>query len=307
MSRKMSQAADVDELFDVKNAYYTGSYQSCINEAQKLSPSDADISIDRDVYLYRSYLALKKFGVVRDEINGNSPTLLQPLKTLLAYLQSEENASRRENVVAEVEKQVQGGDGANTTSILVNASILYHEENYEMTLRVLHAAPSDHLESMALRLQTLLKMDRIDLAKKEVKSMQERDDDATLTQLAQAWVNMYMGGDKIQDAYYIYQELIDKHGSTPLLLNGQAASYIGQEKFDEAEAALQEAVEKDPNNVDTLINLIVLSQQTGKPPEVCNRYMTQLKDDHPHHQFVKCFIQKEQDFSRMAQQYAMSA
>ena len=53
-----------------------------------------------------------------------------------------------------------------------------------------------------------------------------------------------------------------------MLLNGQSASYIGQEKFDEAEAALQEAVEKDPNNVDTLINLIVLAQQTGKSTEV---------------------------------------
>ena len=102
--------------------------------------------------------------------------------------------------------------------------------NYEGALRTLHAAPSDHLECTALRLQALLKMDRLDLARKEMKSMQEKDDDATLTQLAQAWVNMSIGGEKIQDAYYIYQELIDKFGSTPLLLNGQDTSFLGQAK-----------------------------------------------------------------------------
>lgn len=53
-----------------------------------------------------------------------------------------------------------------------------------------------------------------------------------------------------------------------MLLNGQAVTFIGQGKYEEAEAALQEALTKDSKNADTLINLIALQRHLEKGPEV---------------------------------------
>eukprot|EP00795_Rhopilema_esculentum_P005869 gene5869-11194_t len=234
----MAAGGDVDELFELRNAFYIGNFQHCINEAQRVKPSTPDLRIERDVFLYRAYTAQGKYGVVLDEVKGSSPGEVQAIRVLADYLQ---NPGKKEHILKQLEAKINSSDFSEYF-LLIASTIYFHEQDYDSALRCLHQ--SQALESEALSVQMYVAMDRIDLARKELKRMQEIDEDATLTQLATAWFNLAVGGEKAQDSYYIFQELADKYTPTVMLLNGQAACYMHMGKFDDAESLLQEALER---------------------------------------------------------------
>uniref|UniRef100_A0A8D8PRQ2 Coatomer subunit epsilon n=1 Tax=Cacopsylla melanoneura TaxID=428564 RepID=A0A8D8PRQ2_9HEMI len=286
----MSNAdSEVDELFDVRNSYYLGNYQQCIKEGQRLKANDSKVLLEKDFYVWRSYLAQKKYKVVLEE---KLPEELSCVKILAEYFS---NPSKRESILAVLDQE-------NTSSdfhIICSASIYIEEGNYEAALRLLNFG--SHLEIIALRIHTYLIMYRTDLALKELKLMQDRDEDNTLTQLCSAWVHIANNGDKLSEAYYTLQDLIDKYGTTPTLANAQAAVLLAQEKFEEAWDILQDC---PADSVDTLVNNMVAAGRLGKGTEMYNRILSQLQDVRPKGKFLESYEEKAQDFDNLVAIYA---
>ncbi|KAJ7388094.1 hypothetical protein OS493_039870 [Desmophyllum pertusum] len=99
----MAASGDVDELFEIRNSFYIGNYQLCINEAQKLHPSSRELAIEKDVYMYRAYTAQGKHRVVLDEVSSSSPSEVQPVRMLADYQQ---NPSKRDSILKLIEKKL---------------------------------------------------------------------------------------------------------------------------------------------------------------------------------------------------------
>jgi coatomer protein complex subunit epsilon len=73
------------------------------------------------------------------------------------------------------------------------------------------------------------------------------------------------GGEKYQQAFYVFEEMAQAPSTTaPLSLISQAIAEIHLGRYEEAEAALKQAMEKDPSNADAIANMIVLSILSGK-------------------------------------------
>jgi coatomer protein complex subunit epsilon len=296
---------DTDPLFELRNLFLIGNYQAAINEGLTLDHLGDGHKVERDVLIYRSYIAKGDYNIVLEEIKDSNPNAaLVAVKALASYLSSERN---KDIVLTTVKSWPTDARMVNNEIVqLVSGLIYFYEEDYDEVFRALHQSRT--LEGRALLVRAFIQIDRLDLAQKELGTMQGIDDDATSTQLATAWLDIALGGEKLEEAFFILTELTEKWNSTPLLLNGLASVHLKRlDKPDEpknAEKLLLQSMEKNPNDVDTLVNLVALYQHLGKPKEVINRYLNQAKARTPKHPYIKELEQMEQSWERLVSRYS---
>ncbi|KAH8329227.1 hypothetical protein KR074_006015 [Drosophila pseudoananassae] len=295
MSRQQNEEDTNSALFDARNEYYIGNYMGSINF---VLPEQSTAGPELLSYMYLSYLAIDSGRIVASDIKENNST---PLQALRLVHEAFEQPSRTEELLEKLTDKVAGDEDETNIWHIATAIVYCRDGQFENALKILHG--STNLESMALSVQCLLRLQRVDLAKQLVTKMQEISDDATLTQLAQAWVALAQGTEQMQDAFHIYQEFCEKFKPTPALLNGQAVVHLGLERFEEADSVLRESLLKKHNDYDTLINLMVLAHLTGKPTEAITRNLEQLRQFYPKSDFVTDLDKKSAEFDRLCLQY----
>jgi len=288
-----------DPLFDARNHFHLGHYQSAINDAMNANVSGDSVRLERDVLMYRAYIEQGNLAVVQSEINDGSPPALRAVRLLAVYKQSDD--AGKQAALASLRDLLAEPSAAGDAQLSITAAALFcYDKDYKEALKCVHQAQS--LEQHAMVTYIYICMNRFDLADKQVALMQRMDDDATLTQLSAASTMVAKGPAKAQDALYIYQDMSEKYGPSSLLLNSLATCHMLMGKYDEAEQSLQEALGKNASDPSTLANVVVCMQHMKKAPDVVARYVTQLRTAAPSHPWVESYDAIERSFDRCAAQ-----
>lgn len=284
-----------DKLFSIKNYFFLGSYQSCIGEALKFSTKSEDEKLVKDIFLYRSYIAQGQAFIPLKEIP--STTKSTELAAVRRFAEFRSNEAARTKILNQVLEDVSSKAIQDETSAVLAAAILNESSNPEAAFRTV--SKFEGLEARASKVFTLVKMNKKKMAFAEVKKMNSIDEDATLTQLANALVLTSLATGKVKDALYIYNEMAEKYGKTTDLEMHQAIVDVLTQDYQSADELLTSSLERDSNDPDVLINSVVVAQHLEKDDDVVERFISLLKHTHSSHPWTQDFLAKEAEFDRI--------
>ncbi|KAK7204128.1 putative coatomer subunit epsilon [Myxozyma melibiosi] len=289
----MDQFSDSGELFAIHNLFYQGAYKEVLDHSTAGYSDSAQLQCR--IYKYRAQIALGSATTVIEELEDTEGQAALAAVKALALFKAGEVESSLEIVQELVET---AAEDANVQ--VLGGIVLYLAGKAEDALLLL-SQHEDNLAAVALIVQIRLAQNKIDQAAKEVVLAKRWGQDNMLVNLAEAWVDLSLGGDKYQDAFYIYEELTQTPSSSNArTFVGQAIADIQLGRYPEAEDAINSALERDESSSEVLVNAIILFTLLGRD---YSQYEETLKAKDPNNAFLTDYEDKSALFDTCAAQY----
>ncbi|KAL3960729.1 hypothetical protein ACCO45_005846 [Purpureocillium lilacinum] len=243
----------------------------------------------------RARIALGQAEDVLADVKGESVPDLEALGAFAEYTLGKTDAA-----VATIQKLAQSA-ADNVTVQIIGGTVLQASGNSDDALALLSQHQAS-LEAVALIVQIHLQQNRTDLAVKEVAAARRWAQDSLLVNLAESWVGLRVGGEKYQQAFYVYEELAQAPSTASIRsLVSQAVCELHLGRLEEAQTALEQALQKEPGYVEAIANLLVLKVVSGND---ATELTESLKKAEPNHQFLVDLAEKSELFDKAAAKYS---
>jgi coatomer subunit epsilon len=206
-------------------------------------------------------------------LSRNNITGLQALALQAQYQRAIHDASLREQLVDRLKSLAATGEPG-PTARLAAAHVCLDAGDTAAAYQFLDSGPtssSSSPELVAAKIQILLRIDRIDLASKELVQLQRTAEESVWTELAQIYLYLATGASAAADAEHAINSLAEQYGPSIYLTNLLAAALALQGDYGAAETKLQECLrdlaDEQPTQHETLVNLVAILTQQGKTAE----------------------------------------
>jgi coatomer protein complex subunit epsilon len=281
------------ELINIHNHFHQGQYQEVVDfDTSSFSPENA---LPAQVLVLRARIALGQADDVLAELKGKQEPELQALAAL-----AEHSLGKTDSAVETVEKLASSA-ADNATVQVVGGIVLQAAGKSEEALALLSQHQAS-LEAVALITQIYLQQNRTDLALKEVVAARRWAQDSLLVNLAESWVGVRLGGEKYQQSFYVFEELAQGPSTSSIRsLVSQAVCELHLGRTEEAQAALEQALQKDASYAEAIANMLVLTVVNGNDPA---ELTASLKKADPQHQLLVDLAEKSDLFDKAATKYS---
>ncbi|RYP46653.1 hypothetical protein DL768_007166 [Monosporascus sp. mg162] len=280
------------ELINIHNHFHQGQYQEVIDF--DTSAFSAENALPARVLQLRARIALGQAEDVVADVQGESEPDLVAVGAL-----AQQALGKSEEAVKTIE-ELAASSGDNVTVQVVGGTVLQAAGKSEEALALL-SQHSGSLDAVALITQIHLQQNRTDLAVKEVSAARRWAQDSLLVNLAESWVGLRVGGDKYQQAFYVFEELAQAPSTSSIVsLVSQAVCELHLGRVEEAQGALEQAIQKQPDYAEAIANLLVLTVVIGKDP---SELKESLRKTAPEHQYLVDLEEKSALFDKAAAKF----